>query len=74
MDKNISLNAIDLSTRAKRRCAAALAIDFLERIRLAEEASLGRFPANLQDGDAYTNAEYSLEVITDAIVCFGDAY
>ena len=72
--KNLQIDLIDVSTRQKRRNATSLAIGLLERIRFAEEASLERFPTNLQDGDAYANAEYSLEVLVDAIVNLSDAY
>jgi len=66
--------SLDLSTRSKRRKATALAINLLEHIRIAEEASIDKFPCNLQNGDAFTNAEESLDIIIDAIAALGDAY
>jgi len=73
ISKNL-FNTLDLSSRSKRRKAAGLAIELLELIRLAEERSLSRFPLSLQDGEAFANAEYSLDVVIDAIVGLGDAY
>ena len=64
----------DVSTRADRRKAASFAIDLLEHVRAAEERSISRFPMNLQNGDAFANAECSLEALFDAILCLGDAY
>ena len=69
-----SIKLIDVSTRSKRKRAASFAIELLERVRSAEEANLARFPENFQDGEAYANAEYSLEVIEGAICELYDAY
>ena len=69
-----SFDQIDLSSRANRRKTVALVIDLLERVRLAEDANIERFPDNLQNSDAFANAEFSLDVITDAIIALGDAY
>ena len=68
------LPQFDVSTRANRRKATLLAIGLLERVRAAEELSISRFPPSLQDGDAFANAECSLELLSDAIACLGDAY
>lgn len=68
------IETIDVSTRAKRRLAVAYAIELLAHIRFAEEAAMERTPANLQNGDAYANAECSLEVLDGAICELADAY
>ena len=73
-DLTTMILTIDVSSRAKRRRAVIIAIDLLERIRAAEGANIGRFPQNLQDGEAYENAECSHEIIADAIIGLGDAY
>ena len=64
----------NVSSRANRRKAALFAIELLEHVRAAEEYSISRFPLNFQDGDAFANAECSIEVLSDAIACLGDAY
>ena len=74
MTTNDFLMSIDVSTRSKRRRATSFVVDLLERVHSAEYANLDRFPLNLQNGDAFANAECSLEVIADAIVCLADAY
>jgi hypothetical protein len=68
------LGSVDLSTRAKRRRAASLAVCLLKRIRLAEEESMGRIPANLQGCEAYSNADLSVDAIIDAVAALEDAY
>jgi len=65
---------IDVSSRSKRRQATSLALGLLEHIRAAEEANIGRFPENFQDGHAFANAEESHEVVSDAIVALEYAY
>ena len=68
------LALFDVSTRSKRRKATAFIIALLERIRAAEEAYMHRVPQNLQDGEAFANAEISVDFIVDAIATLGDAY
>ena len=68
------LNSFDVSSRSKRRRAAAFAIDLLDLIRAAEEAYMDRVPENLRAGDAFANAELSLDAIADAIAGLADAY
>jgi len=68
------IDSLDVSTRAKRRKALLLAVSLLEKIRTAEEGYLERIPFNLQSGDAYANAEYSVDLVTDAIITLVDAY
>ena len=68
------LASFDVSSRLMRRRATSFAIELLERIRFAEETNLERFPLNLQNGDAFLNAGYSLDVIIDAIITLRDAY
>jgi len=66
--------SIDVSSRAKRRQATLIALGLLEHIRAAEEANIGRFPENFQDGHAFSNAEESLEVVSDVMVALEYAY
>ena len=67
-------DSVDVSTRAKRRKAMALVIELLEIIRHAEERFLQRVPLNLQSGSAYSDAEYSVDIIIDAIDELVNAY
>jgi len=46
----------------------------LKLIRGAEEAYIHRIPQNLQSGDAYSAADYSIEALADAIDVLSDAY
>jgi hypothetical protein len=68
------LGSVDVSTRGKRRKATELAIELLEKIRHAEERYLERIPLNLQSGSAYSDAEYSIDIIIDAIDDLLNAY
>jgi hypothetical protein len=63
-----------LSTRRKRRKAAALAATLLERIRVAEEAYMERIPENLQGSDAYGDADFSIGLLDEAIEAVGSVY
>lgn len=58
---------IDVSTRSKRRKALSIAIDLLEKIRIAEEAYFDRIPINFHSGDAYAATECSIDILIDAI-------
>jgi len=66
--------AVDISTRPKRRRAVSFIITELSEIRKEEEAYMERIPINLQEGDAYAAADYSVELLTDAISTLMDAY
>jgi hypothetical protein len=66
--------ALDISTRPKRRRAVSLIIEELSQIRNEEESYMERIPTNLQEGDAYAAAEYSVDLVTDAIISLMDAY
>ena len=63
MKNNSFIDSVDISTRGKRRKAMALVIELLEKIRHAEERYLERIPLNLQSGSAYSDAEYSVDII-----------
>jgi hypothetical protein len=67
-------DSLDLNSRAKRRRAVNLAISLLTRVRQAEDDNLGRFPENFQQSDAYSNAEFSLDYLIDAIENLSVAY
>jgi hypothetical protein len=69
-----AIKSINLSTRAKRRKAAALAAFLLERIQSAEELRLNRTPDNLQNSKACYIAEISVQAVGDAIYSLMDAY
>jgi hypothetical protein len=66
--------APDVSTREKRRKALSRVIDELETIRRAEESYAERVPLNLCGSEAYADVEYTLELLTDALVTLGDAF
>ena len=66
--------AVDISTRPKRRRAISFIITELSHIRNAEESYLERIPMNLKDGDAYAASDYSVDLLTDAIISLMDAY
>jgi uncharacterized protein YutE (UPF0331/DUF86 family) len=51
-----------------------LVVELLEAIRHAEERYLERIPLNLQSGSAYSYAEYSIDIIIDAICDLMNAY
>ena len=74
MIKKDIIESVDVSTRSKRRQAILFVIALLEHIQIAEEANVDRFPLNLQNSDAYSNAENSIEAIADTIICLMDAY
>ena len=65
---------IDISTRPKRRRAVHMIHAALKQIRSAEIAYMEKIPENLQVGDAYANADESVEVLTDVIDALMDAY
>ena len=67
-------DSMDLNTRAKRRRAVNLAISLLTRVRQAEDDNLDRFPENLQESEAFTNPDFSLDYVTDAIENLNYAY
>ena len=66
--------SLDITARPKRRRAVSLIITELSHIRGAEEAYMERIPLNLRDGDAYAAADYSVDLLTDAIISLMDAY
>ena len=68
------LCSIDVSTRSKRRKAIWLVIELLEKIRHAEERYIERIPLNLRAGNAYFEADYSVDTVVDAIIDLMKAY
>jgi ribosomal protein S7 len=68
------INSINVSTRGKRRKALCIAIKLLEIIRQAEEDNINNFHQNFWNSDAFANADYSLDILTDAICSLVDAY
>lgn len=64
----------DLSSRRKRRRALKLLLSELERLRFEEEAYMMRIPENLQESDAHSDAECTVDLLTDALSLLGDAY
>ena len=71
---NSVFGASDISTRPKRRRVVAMIITELSRIRNAEETYMGRIPVNMQHGDAHAAADYSVDLLTDAIIYLMEAY
>jgi hypothetical protein len=65
---------LDVSSRAARRKAMTLLLVELESVLRAEETYMKRIPENLKDGEACASAEYTVDVITDAIVSLGDTF
>ena len=68
------LDRVDLSSKTKRRKAAAMVAAFLERIRAAEEDYMGRIPENLKGSEAYENADYSIGLLDEAIDAVNAVY
>ena len=66
--------SIDVSSRRKRRAATALAIDLLEKIRLAEEQYQSNIPLNLHESAAYAAAEDTIDSLIDAILTLDCAF
>jgi len=71
---NSVFGSLDITARPKRRRAVSLIITELSRIRQAEEAYMERIPLNMQGGDAYAAADYSVDLLTDAIISLMEAY
>ena len=69
-----AMGSINLSSRAKRLEATTLAIGFIELIREAEKANIGRFLENFRNGYAFVKAYESFDIMTDAIIALRDAY
>ena len=68
------IDSIDVSTRGKRRKAAALVVKLTGKIHDAEMRYLDRIPENLRSCEAYADAENSVEMLSDAIAALLDAY
>jgi len=73
MDSKLLL-AADFSTLAKRRKAVSLVLDMLGRVQAAEAAYMDRMPANLQNGDAFAEAEMRIDAVMDAMDALADIY
>ena len=69
-----ALDALDLSSRKKRRYAVALVEALLLRIRVEEDAYMSRIPSNLQSAEAYDNADYSISMLDEAIDVIASVY
>jgi len=63
-----------LETRRKRRTAVLEIIDRLNAIQWNEEAYLYNTPENLQNTEAYADAEENVSHLQDAIIALMDAY
>ena len=74
MKKSAFLDSIDVSTRRKRKAATCLACDLLQRIRHAEKEYLDRIPLHLHGSDAYTAADYTVDILTEVLVTLCDAF
>jgi hypothetical protein len=71
---NSIFDNVDISSRPKRRKTVSLIIKELTLICERENAYMERIPENLQDGDAYADAENSVDTLNDAIMVLMDAY
>ena len=67
-------DSLELETRAKRRKSVIMVVQMLEEIRFAEEANMVNFPLNLRNSGAYENANFSHDIIIDAICILLTAY
>jgi hypothetical protein len=65
---------LDVSSRPARRKAMALLLVELERVMRAEEEYAERIPENFRCGGTYESAEYTVDIITDAIIALGDTF
>lgn len=74
MNKRAILNAIDLSTRRKRREATSFVVDIIFRIFREEENYMNRIPENLQSGDAFVAAEDTLASLDETAAILTDAF
>lgn len=68
------IDAIDVTSRRKRKAAVSIALHLLENVRIAEEAYLERIPLNLQGGDAYAVTEDVIDILTDSIITLMSVY
>ena len=66
--------SLDISTRPKRRKAVDMIITELQKICEHEEVYIERIPLNMQGGEAYSNAEDSISILTDAVDLLIEAY
>jgi hypothetical protein len=71
-DKNTKKSNID--TRGNRRRQICLIVAQLEVIRDKEHAYMDKIPENLQNGQAYENAEQSVDALEQAIELLKEAY
>jgi hypothetical protein len=65
---------IDISTRPKRRKAVSLIIRWISSIYMQEFEYLGRIPGNFHSGNAYAAADYSLDMLDEAMTFLIAAY
>jgi len=61
-------------TRRKRRRCIGSIVSLLESIKQHEEAYLARIPDNLQSGQAYEDAELTIDSLDQAIDLLKEAY
>lgn len=67
------LDSFDVTSRKNRRKIVEI-IKEIEKIRDNEEAYIQRIPLNLQNGDAYADAENSVETLNEVIDTLIDVY
>jgi hypothetical protein len=68
------IDSIDISTRPKRRKAVSMIIPFVSNIYQQEFEYLGRIPQNMRSGGAYAAADYSLDMLGEAMSFLIAAY
>jgi hypothetical protein len=69
-----ALDAADLSSRGKRRKAAALAAGLLERVRATEQGCLDNVPDNFQGSDSFAAGEEAVACLDEIIGLLVDVY
>ena len=69
-----TVNKVSYVTRGKRRCHVGSIILHLEAIKQHEEVYLAKIPENLQSGQAYEDAELTIDNLDQAIDLLRDAY
>jgi hypothetical protein len=75
MQKNVvEIEALDISTRPKRRRAVTIIIRALGQIYMEEFNYMNRIPTNLHGADAYSAADDTLDYLDEAMCTLNYAY
>ena len=74
MKNKTFIDALDLSSRKKRRNATKLAVNLVDRIHYEESLYMWRIPANLKGGALYNAAGDTTDFLEEAIISLRQAY